>query len=74
MMSNYYEEEEDHSSDNDDHDEMEYDRALFQDRNLAEDNEMLFYRSTNLSAPFSHPLNDGHEDPHFTDCIAFFFR
>ena len=66
MMSNYYEEEEDHSSDNDDHDEMEYDRALFQDRNLAEDNEMLFYRSTNLSAPFSHPLNDGHEDPHFT--------
>ena len=56
MMSNNYEEEEDHSSDNDDHDEMEYDRALFQDRNLAEDNEMLFYRSTNLGAPFSHPF------------------
>ena len=65
-MSNNYEEEEDHSSTDDDHNDNEYDRALFLNNELAEDNEMLFYRSTNLRAPFSHPLNDGHEDPHFT--------
>ena len=65
-MSNNYEEEEDHSSTDDDHNDDEYDRSLFLNNELAEDNEMLFYRSTNLRSPFSHPMNDGHEDPHFT--------
>ena len=66
-MSNNYEEEDDHSSTDDDHHDDEYDRALFLNNGLAEDNEMMFYHSTNLRSPFSHPMNDGHEDPHFTD-------
>ena len=68
-MSTNYEEEEDYSSYDEMSDNEEYDRALFPDRELAEDDNLLFYRFTAQGAPFSLPMNDGHEDPHFTFVI-----
>jgi len=65
-MSTNYEEEEDYSSYDEMSDNEEHDRALFPDRELAEDDNLLFYRFTAQGAPFSLPMNDGHEDPHFT--------
>jgi hypothetical protein len=64
------EEEEDYSSYDEMSDNEEYDRALVPDRELAEDDNLLFYRFTAQGAPFSLPMNDGHEDPHFTHHLS----